>query len=48
MRQRLSVSIDEEIVSRMDKERGLMPRSIVVNEMLKTAYAVKDGQAGVS
>jgi hypothetical protein len=47
MKRRLSVSIDEEIITRIDNEKGLVPRSILMNEMLKNAYAAKDGQTGV-
>lgn len=43
MRKRLSVSVDEELIERIDNERKLMPRSIVVNELIKAAYALKDG-----
>ena len=44
MKRKLCVSIDEAIIARIDNEKGLAPRSIVMNELLKSAYAVKDGQ----
>jgi hypothetical protein len=43
----LCVSIDEEIIARIDSEKGLASRSVVMNELLKSAYTVKDGQTGV-
>jgi hypothetical protein len=47
MKRKLCVSIDEEIIARIDNEKGLATRSITMNELLKTAYAVKDEQIGV-
>jgi len=45
MKYRLCVTIDEEIVARIDNEKGaLVPRSIFLNELLKKVYAVKDGE----
>lgn len=46
-KRKLCVSIDEEIIARIDSEKGLATRSIVMNELLKSAYTVKDGQTGV-
>jgi metal-responsive CopG/Arc/MetJ family transcriptional regulator len=42
LHQRLSISIDEKLVMRMDKERGLAPRSAVIGEIIKNAYEMTD------
>jgi len=45
MKYRLCVTIDEEIVARIDNEKGLLvARSLFLNELLKNIYAVKDGE----
>lgn len=46
MKRKLCVSIDEEIIARIDNEKGFAPRSIIINELLKSAYAVKDEEIG--
>lgn len=46
MHQRLSISIDEKLVERMDRERGILPRSIAISEIIRNSYEMKDEQAG--
>jgi len=47
MKRKLCVSIDEEIIARIDSEKSLAARSIVMNEILKNFYAAKDEKTAV-
>ena len=37
MKKRFSVTIDEELVEKIDKERGLVPRSAYIEKILRDA-----------